>query len=164
MRSNKTALAEFLRIVGDVALHKVSAREIETFLAQKTQEASVWTARKYYLALSSVFETAKRWSLITANPFRSVQKPRIPEVQPAYLTQAECETLFKVIDDRDFRELVQCALLSGMRAGEILALRWDAVDSVRKLITVRNTETWPALERVFGVALLLIALKMIAAF
>lgn len=60
LRANKTALAEFLRITGDIALQRVTPREIETFRAQKTQEASVWTARKYFLALSSVFETAKR--------------------------------------------------------------------------------------------------------
>jgi site-specific recombinase XerD len=54
------------------------------------------------LGSPSVFETAKRWSLISVNPFRGVQKPKVPEVQPAYLTQADCEELFKVIDDRDF--------------------------------------------------------------
>ncbi len=92
LRANKTALAEFLRITGDIGLQRVTPREIETFLAQKAQEASVWTARKYFLALSSVFETAKRWNLISANPFRSVQKPRVPEVQPSYLTLTDCET------------------------------------------------------------------------
>ena len=142
LRSNKTALAEFLRVTGDIALQKLTPREIETFLAQKTQEASVWTARKYFLALSSVFETAKRWNLISVNPFRSVKKPRVPEIQPACLTQSDCEKLFKVIDDRDFGELVQCALLTGMRQGEILALQWDAVDFARKAITVRNTTTF----------------------
>ena len=121
---------------------KLTPREIETFLAQKTQEASVWTARKCFLALSSVLETAKRWNLISVNPFRSVKKPRVPEIQPACLTQSDCEKLFKVIDDRDLGELVQCALLTGMRQGEILALQWDAVDFARKAITVRNTTTF----------------------
>jgi len=51
-RADKTALAEFIRITGDIPLQRVTARGIETFLAQKTEEASVWTARKNFLATS----------------------------------------------------------------------------------------------------------------
>lgn len=58
------------------------------------------------------------------------------------MTLIDCEKLFKAIDDRDFRELVQCALLTGMRQGEILDLQWDAVDFARKVIPVRNTQTF----------------------
>ena len=42
--SNATALAEFQRIVGDIPLHKIAARDIELFLAENREEASVWTA------------------------------------------------------------------------------------------------------------------------
>lgn len=44
-----------------------------------------------------------------------------------------------MIDDQDFKDLVKCALLTGMRQGEILTLRWDAIDFERKVVTVRNT-------------------------
>ena len=139
VEGNATALTQFQRIIGDVPLHKVGVREIETFLATKRQEASVWTARKYFLALAAAFETARRWGHITRNPFRSVQKPKVPELLPVFLSRAEFRTLMGLTPDREQRELVFCAVSTGMRLGELLALRWPQVDIVRRVITVANT-------------------------
>jgi len=72
--SNRTALLEFERFLGDVPLHRVGVRDIELFLAHKKEQASEWTARKYFIALASAFETATRWGNIPHNPFRSEAK------------------------------------------------------------------------------------------
>ena len=135
--SNKTALDEFLRIVGDLPLHKVGIREIEAFLARKKDEASVWTARKYYLALAATFETARRWGHISTNPWRLVQKPKVPELLPTFFTRKEFVHLLEFIDDSDFRDLVLTAVSTGMRRGELIALKWESVDLVRGLLTVQ---------------------------
>ena len=140
--SNATALAEFQRIVGDLPLHKVAARDIELFLAKKREEASVWTARKYYLALAAAFETAKRWGHVTSNPFRDVAKPKPPEVQPVFFTVEGFRSLLGVIHDIDFADLVVTAVLTGMRLGELLSLEWSAVDLTARLISIRNTTTF----------------------
>jgi integrase len=139
---NATALAEFQRIVGDIPLHKIVARDIELFLAKKREEASVWTARKYYLALAAAFETAKRWGHVGSNPFRDVPKPKPPEVQPVFFTVEEFRRLLLVVRDRDFADLVITAVLMGMRLGELLSLEWSAVDFTGRFISIRNTSTF----------------------
>ena len=136
----RTAFREFLRLMGDVPLHKIGIREIERFLSVKKAEASEWTAKKYYLTLASAFETAKRWGHIGENPFRSVEKPKVPEAQPAHFTRSEFQVLLGSVDDSDFRELCICAVSTGLRLGELLALRWDDVDFVRKVILAKNSE------------------------
>lgn len=80
------AFNQFIKIIGDIPTHQVGILDIEKFLSEKKEEASVWTARKYYIALASAFETARKWTCIQNNPFRQVEKPRAPEVQPAYFT------------------------------------------------------------------------------
>ena len=60
-KSSDNAFRELIRIVGDMRLDKLGVMGIENFLATKKAEASEWTARKYYISLSSAFETAKRW-------------------------------------------------------------------------------------------------------
>jgi site-specific recombinase XerD len=145
--SNKTALDEFLRIVGDLPLHKVGIREIEAFLARKKDEASVWTARKYYLALAATFETARRWGHISTNPWRLVQKPKVPELLPTFFTRKEFVHLLEFIDDSDFRDLVLTAVSTGMRRGELIALKWESVDLVRRVIVVQNTDTFTTKNR-----------------
>jgi integrase len=139
--SNATALAEFQRIVGDIPLHKIVARDIELFLARKREEASVWKARKYYLALAAAFETAKRWGHVSMNPFRDVPKPKPPEVQPVFFTAEDFRRLLLVVQDRDFADLLVTAVLTGMRLGELLSLEWSAVDFTGRFIGIRNTGT-----------------------
>ena len=140
--ANRVALTEFRRVCGDLTLNRVGVREIERFLVVKIEEASIWTARKYHLALGAAFETARRWGYINANPFRSVPHPKPPEVTPVFFTVEEFRRLLGVIPDRDYSDLVQAAVMTGMRLGELLSLEWSAVDLGRGVITVSNTRTF----------------------
>jgi integrase len=136
-----TALQEFIRIVGDLPIRSVGVFEIERFLGTKTVEASAWTARKYYIALRAIFRKAVEWNYLIENPFCRVSKPQTPEPQPVYFTGEDFRLLLSVIDDRNIRDLSIMALLTGMRLGELLALRWEDVDFGAKVIRVRNSKT-----------------------
>jgi site-specific recombinase XerD len=139
--ANKTALNEFKKFLGSGRLlQDVSIADCERFCATKTADASVWTARKYYLALAAAFERAKSWGHITDNPWRKVKKPKTPEVLPEYFTREQFRALLAVISDRNFRELVTVAALTGLRRGELLAMQWDWVDLARRVVTAKNTK------------------------
>jgi site-specific recombinase XerD len=139
-RSYKTAFREFIRIVGDKGIRNVTVRDIEQFLSVKKQEASERTARAYFVTLASAYQTAIRWKYLHTNPFRSVEKPRLPEKLPVYLSKDAFRTLQSVTEDSDLRELFQLAVSTGMRLGEILNLQWTDIDQTRKLIRVGNSE------------------------
>ncbi len=79
---------------------------------------------------------------ISANPFRQGQKPKAPEVQPAHFTKQQFQELLKVIEEKDFREFCICAVSTGLRLGELISLQWTDVDFVRKVLTVKNSETF----------------------
>ena len=128
--------------MGDLRLDKVGVREIEGFLAQKKEEASEWTARKYYIHLASAFETAKRWNYIKENLFRKVEKPKTRDIQPVYLSKVEMRTLLKAIDDIQFKNVCLVALYTGMRLGELLNLQWCDVDLVSRVIHIGNSDTF----------------------
>lgn len=138
----RTAFNELSRVLGDVQLRQVSEREIERFLTIKREEASDWTARKHYTALASAFEAANKWGYIPRNPWRGVKKPKVRETDPLYLTKAEFEQALSMISDANCRELYICAVLTGMRQGELLSLRWSDVNLDSKLIHVKNSETF----------------------
>jgi integrase len=128
--------------VGDLPLHKIGVREIEQFLAVKRGEASEQTARTYFVTLASAFETARRWNCISSNPFRLVEKPRLPEIPPSYFSKADFIKLLAAVEDVDSKELYICAVSTGMRSGELSALEWTNVDFVRKAIFVQNSESF----------------------
>lgn len=140
LRTNATAFREFIRVEGNKPLHSIGMREIEHFLSVKRQEASEWTARKYYGSLAAAFEKAVQWNYLEENPFRKVPKPKGREILPAFFTESDFRLLLSVIADRDFKELCITALLTGLRLSELLNLRWNDLDFSSKVILIRNTE------------------------
>lgn len=139
-RSNGTALREFVRVAGNLRLDRVTPRDIETFLTVKRAEASVFTARKYHLALGAAFETARRWGHIERNPWREVPCPRIPDVEPCFFSREQFQRLLAVIENRELRELCLCAVSTGLRLGELVNLRWEQVDLETATLRIANTE------------------------
>jgi integrase/recombinase XerD len=147
IRTHKTAFREFIRVEGNKPLQSIGIREIEHFLSKKKQEASEWTARKYYGSLASAFEKAVHWELIKANPFRKVKKPKPPEVLPLFFSEEEFNTLLSSVLSKEFRDLCITALLSGLRLAELLNLRWNDLDFTSKVIQVKNSETFTTKSR-----------------
>jgi integrase len=86
-RAFLTFFREFIRIVGDKPVRFVSVRDIEQFRSVKKGEASDTTARMYFVTLASAFQTAVRWKYLHSNPFRQVEKSRLPERLPVYLSK-----------------------------------------------------------------------------
>lgn len=135
-----TAFREFIRIAGDVPVRDIDIRNVESFLAKKKNEASCWTAAKYYIALSSAWETARRWEYVEENVFRKIKKPRTHETAPEYFTKEDFRKLISFIDDRDFLELVTVGVNTGFRLNELLNLRWRHIDFNDKVIRIQNSD------------------------
>ncbi|MDP2207302.1 MAG: site-specific integrase [Bacteroidota bacterium] len=138
----KNAFREFIRIISDKQLNQISIKDIESFLSQKKLEASEWTARKYFISLSSAFERARLWNYLEVNPFRKVEKPKTPELIPLFLTKQDFNLLLTAIVENDFRELVIIAAYTGLRLGELLSLEWSDIDFKKRVLQVRNKETF----------------------
>ncbi|MGO9482718.1 MAG: tyrosine-type recombinase/integrase [Candidatus Kryptoniota bacterium] len=142
LRTYQTAFREWLRIEGNRCLNTIGIREIEHFLSVKKVEASEWTARKYYIALASAFEKAVQWHFISVNPFRKVSKPKVREILPAFFTESDFRLFLSANKDKDFAELCITALLTGLRLGELLALRWKDLDFTTQVILIQNSEAF----------------------
>jgi integrase len=84
------------------------------------------------------FQTAVNWGFLEKNPFGGVKQIRIPARQPFYLTREEFSRLIASIDLPWLKNLVQFAVSTMLRVGEIVNLRWDSVDLQRRLI-LENT-------------------------
>ncbi|MCL4509490.1 MAG: site-specific integrase [Bacteroidetes bacterium] len=138
----QTAFREWLRVEGDGCLNIIGIREIEHFLSVKKLEASEWTARKYYIALASAFEKAIQWQFIPVNPFRKVAKPKVREILPVFFTESDFRLFLSANNDKDFAELCITAILTGLRLGELLALRWTDIDFAAKTILIQNSEAF----------------------
>ena len=102
------------------------------------------TANRYLAALSAVFTVAvKEWHLAQENPVLRVQKGRENPGRVRYLSEGELQSLLAACTTSRLKQLeliVLLAVSTGMRRGEIQALRWNDVDLQRRLIVLQKTK------------------------
>jgi integrase len=97
------------------------------------------TVQLTHTVLHRALTQGVRWGRLARNVATLVDPPRIPSREAASLTPAELARLREAARGNRLGALFILAMLTGMRRGELLALRWDAVDLERCAIEVRAT-------------------------
>ena len=79
----------------------------------------------YHRMLSSIFSTAVRWQLMEDNPCSRVSPPKAEDVDIEFLDETQIAKLFEALADApvQYSVIVQLALFTGCRRGEICGLR-----------------------------------------
>ena len=129
-----------LPVFGDEPMCDIKRQHIQGFVTEKiTRQQFSWkTSLHLRNLLSKIFSTAVEWEYVPANPASGVKLPPKPfREQPRFLTACEVSRLLKALEEPE-RTLVLMAVLTGMRVGELLALRWKNVDFERMIIRVRE--------------------------
>ena len=127
-------------IFGGQPLCEIKRQHIQGFVTEKIvrQKFSWKTSLHLRNLVSKIFATAVDWEYVPANPASGVKLPPKPLRQPLrFLTIDEVTRLLEAPKEPE-RTLVLTAVLTGMRIGELLALRWRNVDFERKVIRVRE--------------------------
>lgn len=102
------------------------------------------TTNRYLASLSHAFTVAVReWEWCHENPCRKVGRVQEPQGRVRFLSSEEQDRLLeacKASSHRLLYPLVLLALSTGARRGELLGLRWDAIDFERRVIRLEHTK------------------------
>jgi len=133
---------------GEKPLERIDADEIRRYLAAKKKDGlATKTITNQLVFLHGLFTFALKRGWIAANPVAAVDRPRSPVVDPdiRFLDLEELEELLRAVSDDHFgptdRALYLTAAMSGLRQGELIALRWEDVDWRAGRIRVRRNYT-----------------------
>lgn len=132
--------SHLLPVFGNVQLRLISRESIQMFLAGKLKEGLSWrTVKHCRTTLGTILGTAEFWGYIEDNPVRKTRLPR-RGLQPekTVLTPEQLSSLLEKLPEPS-RSLVWLLLLTGLRIGELLALRWQDVDLQAGLLRVCRT-------------------------
>jgi len=133
------ALRNLQAITSDCKLTAISFRHVDLYKATRVKAVSPVSVNVELRSLRTIFNIALRWNLIEANPFVKVQLVRIPEVMPAFFTKEDFLTFLDAVGNHRLRDVFVFAILTGLRRGEILNLKFSDVDLDRKIAQIQSS-------------------------
>jgi integrase len=124
----------------DCRLCDIRRAEIQQYLVDKLKHGFAWeTTNHLRNLLSRIFSTAVSWNYLSDHPVRGVKMPERTLKRPhRYLTIEQVRRLI-VVSDGLVRTIVLLAAMTGLRIGEILALRWGRINFVAATLRVEET-------------------------
>jgi integrase len=114
--------------------------EIQRFILEKLQKDYAWEMGKRIVGLlSKIFATAVEWGYVPENPARGIRMPERTLKRPhTTLSVDEVRKLLAVLKEPE-GTFVLVAVLTGLRLGELLALRWGRIDLVDAVLRVEES-------------------------
>jgi len=130
-------------IIGNVQLADLNVMHIERLIGQLRQKGlSESTIKKIYTLISSSLISATKKDIIPKNvAMLADNKPKVKRKQVSVWDTHEVKSFLDFTKEFGTRYYItyHLALMTGMRQGEILGLRWQDIDFERNIITVRQS-------------------------
>ena len=141
--------AHVLPAWGNHQLADVAHADVAAWVAQLRQRGSApGTVRQAHRVFSLLLDLAVRDGRIPRNPAERVPLPRIVRGEPRFLTRDEVEVLADAAGEDG--DVIRLLAYTGLRFGELTALRVRRVDFLRRRLTVAESATEVAGALVFG--------------
>jgi integrase len=124
--------------LGPMKMADIFPEHIREWIAWMQREGrSAWTIQYCKSSiLSSIFTTALNDQVTYIHPCRGVKIPSVPTTPRTIITPEQFDVLYAALPDADAQLLVETAIETGLRWGELAELRVGDVDLVSRVLTV----------------------------
>lgn len=114
---------------------------MQTFYTERLHEVKPNTVIHYHAVIHAALRYAVKTDIIPQNAASKVDRPKKNSFEPVFQDAKELQHLFEIIKGTQYELPVLIAAFYGFRRGEVLGLKWNAIDLERGTITVRHTVT-----------------------
>lgn len=139
-------------VIGSVQLAKLTPGHVQQLISvTRTSETargrppSAATLRHVYKLMRNALGDAYRMELVTRNVATQVKPPPLSRERRPGMTIEDAKRLLDVLTGERLEAFYVLALMTGLRRGELLGLRWEDIDLESRQLHVRQ-----ALQRVGG--------------
>lgn len=128
-------------LIQEVPLNELTLETGKSLLKKLQRKLARSTIQVIFRIVNKCLNRAKSIGRLHTNPFSELKLPRTKQKKIRALTLSEQKRVMKIAtEEKKGRGLpVLLALYSGMRIGEIAALRWEDIDFETNLISVQHT-------------------------
>jgi integrase len=129
--------------LGKVKLQRLTAQQVQAFYSKKIREGlSPKTVTNVHGVLHKALDNAVRWNIVVRNVCDAVTPPRVPRKELNFLTQEQAHVLLKEVKAHKLEALLALAITTGLRRGELLALRWHDINFEQGTIQVKRAVSY----------------------
>ena len=140
-------LGYFVEFAGGIQVQEIKKTNVQAYLSYlikkpKTRGSGtlgIRTIRNYVNALYPFFEWCIERGYLTENPNRKLKLPKENTKPPVFLSQEQAKKLLDSADEV-IRPMIAFAIFTGLRAGELLRLRWEDVNIENNSLIVRKSK------------------------
>ena len=141
--------------IGDIPLNKLTSLELQALYKKlleggrvervesknKPKGLSPKTVRNIHQIISSALELARSQKLISTNPADSCALPKVEHREMKTLTAEQLAAFFREARNSGVFEMYYLELVTGLRRGELLGLKWEDVNLNYATLTIRRQIT-----------------------
>ena len=133
-------------VLGNIPLGKLTGQDVQQWVNQIARKSpasgnpiSPKSVRNVLLVLRPALDRAVDLHLIKENPATRVVLPKRERYHPKVYADADIRKMLTAAHGTDLYFPLMLALFTGMRRGELIALRWQDVDFQGKKLYVRHS-------------------------
>lgn len=111
------------------------------FYSEMLRRVTPNTVIHYHAVIHSALKYAVKTDMLIQNVADKVDRPRKNSFQPVFLSAEEMQKMFEALRGTKLELPVLVAAFYGLRRGEVVGLKWDAIDFERDTITIKHIVT-----------------------
>ena len=132
-----TVRKHIVPFIGEVRLADLRADQVQRMYSERLAVGvGAYAVRQSHAVLHRALGQAVRWGLVVRNVADLVERPAVPQSVVRALSAAEVQRLLMVARGERLEGMYYLAIVTGMRVGELLGLRWSDVDWERQGVSV----------------------------
>lgn len=136
--------------LGSIPLSKLRPQHIQAYYSRALQKGrldgrgglSARSVLRHHQVLHTAFRHAAKWQLLASSPADAVQRPKAERHELPAIGPEEVRRFLSAADATPYGTLVHLAVMTGLRQGELLGLRWQDVKLDASVLHVQQTCQW----------------------
>lgn len=126
--------------IGKTALNQVTTEILQRYYNDKLNDGyNSKTVRSIGIVIGAALNMAVKLKMLSENPNRYTSIPKKKKYEALVLSAEEVARIVKEAKDEELYPIVVTTVYTGMRKGEVMALKWENVDFQKRRIYIKNS-------------------------